>query len=208
MTPNSRDNVNTEATVTCTAYDRNGDVVDRDTYHGRYEPATRFLDFMLNCEAMFGKHGDKIIRFSCEVAYVVLISMLFLSSPRAEATHGSYTGTVQRFSSGDIHWVDAKSGVVRTIHARPSAETFTKTQEPVRYVITWPPTVWQGHKLVETEAEAMARRSFEHIQQVVHTPNQEPKPSTPWWHPALFVFGAIALVAALTFQRWRVLAKI
>src|ERR1043166_9048769 len=91
MAPNSRDNVNPTATVTIEAIDRNGDVVDRHQAYGRHEPATQLLDFMLNCEAMFGKLGTKIVRFTCEVAYILLVGMFFLSSERAEASRGDFS---------------------------------------------------------------------------------------------------------------------
>jgi len=211
MNANSRDNVNVEATVTCTAYDRNGDIVDQDRYHGRYEPATRLLDFMLNCEAMFGRQGAKIIRYTCEVAYV-LAAIVFLSSAHVEAARGLYSDhlpDVNKVSSGDVYSTDARTGVVRRIRVAPKAppaKIFEEQQKPVRFLkelSDWPP---YPRDYILNKSQQLARRAWEHVQKVMNTSPSEPKQGWVWWHPVLFIAGLGLLLTVIGFSRWRVLS--
>lgn len=46
------------------AYDARGEVVDRDEYFGRYEPALFFLEFMMKTREKY----KTVVRFTCDVA--------------------------------------------------------------------------------------------------------------------------------------------
>ena len=194
--PNSRDNVNRMATVKCFAYDGLGEVVDQAEAHGRKEPSLQFLDFMMYCEAAWGK---QITRFTCEVAYV-LVALIFLSSMATHACARSYdaASTSIPATSGYVHSVSFRDSsaydwlVVRT---RPPAskDTFERSHEPILWVVPWPPFA------PETETVEWYRQVHSIMKQL------PPEPEKPRWKKKILSVTAGLIGVALLFYSlgWR-----
>lgn len=91
----SNDNKNPEATVTLRAFDRDMNVIDMHDYHGTHEPAFLLMDFMNNTQA---NYRHKIIRYTMEIAYVIVCGLFFLSSTHAEAALAPQSGRLSYLS--------------------------------------------------------------------------------------------------------------
>lgn len=155
MSPNSRDNVNPEATITMECIDRKGDVLDRHVYHGRHEPSTMFMDFQYNCFANFGKAGDKIVRFTCEIAYILLVGLFFLSSGAAEASRGDTRTTLRNHASIILSGYNTLFPPIPLVRPARAPHTFPEQAAPILYVIDWPPVKSQAARLAETAYERL-----------------------------------------------------
>ena len=198
MNPNSRDNVNPQASVTIEAIDREGNVVDRHTSYGRHEPATQLLDFMLNCEAMFGKPGTKIVRFTCEIAYILLVGLIFLSSGRVEASHGDPSHTICCNVQRVVSSVSSVNPAYPMVHPTGSSYKTPWIAPPILYVIKWPP--------VKSEAERMAKDAHEQVTKVMMVEPVKVKPFD--WHKVLewiiyVTVGWAALLCGAVYLMWQ-----
>lgn len=196
MSPNSRDNVNPQASVTIEAIDREGNVVDRHTAYGRHEPAHQLLDFMLNCEAMFGKPGTKIVRFTCEIAYILLVGLFFLSS-HAEASRGDPSYKICCNGNGVISNSSYVFPPTALVHQAGQSHSTPWITPPILYVIKWPP--------IKSEAERLAEAAHERVTAVM----LEPVPIKPFnWHSfwEYIIYAAIgwaALLCGAVYLMWR-----
>jgi hypothetical protein len=199
----SRDNVNPIAVVIIKAYDRNGDVIDQHDTTGRHEPALQLLDFMTNCQALWGK--NRIVRYVCEVVYV-LGFIVFLSSiaPLAYA-HGVWDASPLSLSSA----TSDVSGIphIRYVRVRPvsprygkvaSPATFAEPHEPIRFVVPWPP--------VETKPQREGREFLESVQRLeVKAENDvvEYSTSRKVTYFAMGLAGVLTLIFLSGYGHWR-----
>jgi|SRR6185295_3272359 len=80
----------------------------------------------------------------------------------------------------------------------PPEGTFETTHAPVMYVIMWPP--------VPTQIERIRQEAYLQLMQQVRQQTAEisAKP-TPTWHYVLPAIGAILLLMAASWERWKVL---
>lgn len=191
----SRDAVNPQATVTIEAIDRDGHTVDKHVAYGKHEPALQLLDFMMNCEALFGKAGDKIVRFTAEIAYIVAVCF-FLSSTcvtRVEASHGRVSEIVSDFSVSLYTGSSGRDLHHNRIPTPPVRSPFTKQNAPIEYLGPW--------TLAQSQMDKMLDECRIRLAEVM----KQPAEVTPWyqhlkWWYFVFAFLGVFVILGIAYD--------